>query len=120
MAAPTVTIPSTRAGGLFTPQSRYAVVPDRLYTAADGSETLYKARRFAPQPSRLPLQQLATVGQGERLDVLTARALGPPELYWRIADANGAIDPFALVAVPGRQLRVPQPQAEEPLPSMES
>ncbi len=50
----------------------------------------------------------AVVGQSDRIDLIAYRTLGRPELWWRIADANDALDPFALV-VPGRVLRVPRP-----------
>jgi hypothetical protein len=41
---------------------------------------------------------------------LTARALGDPEQFWRICDANNAMYPPDLVAEPGQRLRVPVPQ----------
>lgn len=104
---------------MFASTSRYAVIPDLTYTGPDGVPVVYKARRFAPRPSSLRLRTIATVAQGERLDLVTARTLEQPELYWRIADANAAMDPFALVAVPGRKLRVPAPQVEQALPSLE-
>jgi hypothetical protein len=104
---------------MFSSTSRYAVCPDHIHQASDGSRIPHKARRFLPQPARLPGRRLATVTQGERLDTLTARSLGNPQLFWRIADANGALDPFALVSVPGRRLRVPVPQAAEAMPSLE-
>jgi len=50
-----------------------------------------------------------SVGQGERLDVLSARAIGDAEQFWRICDANDAMYPPDLVAVPGQRLRVPVP-----------
>jgi hypothetical protein len=45
----------------------------------------------------------------ERLDLLTHRALADPLQFWRIADANDAINPFDLEE-DGRPLRVPVPQ----------
>jgi nucleoid-associated protein YgaU len=42
----------------------------------------------------------------DRLDLIAARTLGDPLLFWRIADANLALDPFDLVE-PGRALTVP-------------
>ena len=99
--------------------SRYAKLPDLVYAAPDGRQVTYKARRFLPQGSRLPVRTRDSVRQGERLDLFTARTLGPPEQFWRIADANDALDPFDLVAVPGRSLAVPVPQVAGPLPSLE-
>ncbi len=99
--------------------SRYARTPDLVHTTADGRKVAYKARQILPQGSRMPVQAEVAVRQGERLDLFAARTLGEPRTFWRIADANDALDPFALVAVPGRLLKVPVPQVEGPLPSLE-
>jgi hypothetical protein len=104
---------------MFQPSSRYFVLPDRIYTAPDGSQATYKARRFLPQPARLPLRGTVTVAAGDRLDLLAARALGASEMFWRLADANGAMAPFPLASPPGRKLRVPVPQAPSPVPTLE-
>ncbi len=37
---------------------------------------------------------------------MAATQLGDPLLWWRLADANGAIDPTAMTDPPGRVLRV--------------
>jgi hypothetical protein len=58
----------------------------------------------------MPLLVEVTVTQGDRLDLITARTLGDPEQFWRICDANNAMNPFALTAEPGRVLRVAMPQ----------
>ncbi len=55
-----------------------------------------------------------TVNDGDRLDLITAKTLGDPEQFWRVCDANNAMNPFDLTAEPGRTLRVPVPQFEEP------
>lgn len=101
---------------MFEPESRYAPIPDAVWTAPDGStRCVYKRRRFLPEGSRMPLIGRIAVEEGERLDLVTARTLGSPELFWRIADANNAMDPLALTARPGRRLRVPEPQIEAPV-----
>ena len=41
---------------------------------------------------------------------IAARELGDPEAFWRICDANGAMRPDELTAVPGRALRITLPQ----------
>ena len=52
-----------------------------------------------------------TVAEGERLDQTSAsRYLGDPEQFWRIADANGAMQPDDLVQTPGRRLRITLPE----------
>jgi nucleoid-associated protein YgaU len=50
------------------------------------------------------------VTEGERLDQITARYLGDPEQFWRVADANNAMRPDDLTAEVGRTLRIPLPQ----------
>ena len=49
--------------------------------------------------------------QGERIDLVAYRTLGDPLAYWRICDANNAMDPQELTEEPGFRLRVPLPQA---------
>lgn len=89
--------------------SRYYAVPTALYTAPDGTQVAYLTRRFCPQgSSHTPLTEV-TVGEGDRLDLITARTLGDPLQSWRVADANDAMDPFDLVREPGRVLRIPLP-----------
>lgn len=53
-----------------------------------------------------------TVTQGDRLDLIASRTLGNPEHFWRICDANNAMNPFDLTAEIGRTLRIPVPQIE--------
>ena len=48
--------------------------------------------------------------QGERLDLVAYRTLGDPLQFWRIADANDAVNPFDLDEPSGQILRVPVPQ----------
>jgi hypothetical protein len=95
---------------MIEPTSRYARVPLARHTLPDGQEVAYLTRRFIPPASALPLLGEVSVTEGDRLDLIAARALGDPEQFWRIADANEAMDPFELTAVPGRLLRIPIPQ----------
>ena len=95
---------------MFDHTSRYYYLEDRIYETADGYQIAYKARRFLPQGQTLPVLGQAIVRVGERLDLISARALGDPLLFWQICDANNAVDPFDLVAETGRVLHVPVPQ----------
>ena len=61
---------------------------------ADGRVVSYFSRRFLPPGSSMPLVMGVTVTQGDRLDLIAARTFGDPEQYWRICDANDALDPF--------------------------
>jgi hypothetical protein len=95
---------------MFDSTSRYQAVETATLTAPDGRAVAYKRRRFLPRGAELPLIAEVTVAQGDRLDVVTARALGDPEQFWRVADANDAMNPDELTADPGRVLRIPLPQ----------
>ena len=99
----------TAASRAFPATSRYYAIPTASYTSPDGDRIAYLTRRFCPRGQGLPLLSRQTVGPGERLDQLTARALGDPTQFWRVADANNALNPFTLVETPGRTLRVPVP-----------
>jgi hypothetical protein len=95
---------------VYDPTSRYYSLDTAIYVTADGRQHPYTRRRVLPLGASLPLFTDAVVGQGERLDLLTARTLGVPEAFWRVADANDAMNPFDLTLEPGRHLRVPLPQ----------
>lgn len=95
---------------MFDHTSRYYQIADATYTTADGREVAYKRRRFLPPGASLPLLAEVTVAQGERLDLVAFRTLGDPLQFWRIADANDAVNPFDLEEPSGQTLRVPVPQ----------
>jgi hypothetical protein len=95
---------------MFDPTSRYQNVPDLTLPAENGRKIVYKARRFLPQGRTLPLLVEVTFEQGDRLDLIAARTLGNAELFWRVCDANNAMNPASLTAKPGRKLRVAIPQ----------
>jgi hypothetical protein len=95
---------------MFDFTSRYYLIDTAVYVSPGGRQISYKRRRFLPQGDELPLLAEATVVQGDRMDLVSARTLGVPETFWRIADANNAMDPADLTSEPGRQLRIPQPQ----------
>jgi hypothetical protein len=93
---------------MIGPTSRYATVP--VATLVEGGRTIaYLTRRFLPQGEDMPLLAETSLGPGERLDLLTTRTLGDPEHFWRICDANDAMNPADLEQE-GRTLRVPLPQ----------
>ena len=98
---------------MFNYTSRYYNLETLKMTAPDGREVVYKSRRFLPKGAAMQLLVEATVTEGDRLDLITARTLGDPEHFWRVADANDAMNPFDLTAETGRVLRVPVPQPGE-------
>lgn len=97
---------------MFDSTSRYYSKETGTYTRPDGQEITYVRRRFLRQGEDLPLLVEVTVTDGDRLDLITARTLGDPEQFWRLADANDAMNPFDLTAEPGETIRVAVPQVE--------
>jgi hypothetical protein len=97
---------------VFDPNSRYYNVETAVLEMPDGREAAYKRRRFLPQGSTMPPLTEVAVIEGDRLDTITARTLSDPEQFWRIADANDAMDPTELAETPGRRLRIALPQAD--------
>lgn len=100
---PTVTFPA---------DSRYYGTGTLSYVSPQGETVAYLARRIVPQPGAPNFATVAqhTVRQGDRLDLIAAKYLGDPLIFWLICDANGAIDPRELVATPGRVLNITTPQ----------
>jgi hypothetical protein len=89
---------------MFDAGSRYETVPEAVFVAADGRELLYKLLRRIPDAPRLAEH---IVAPDDRLDLLAFRFYGDPEQFWRLCDANRALDPADLLAEPGRRLVVP-------------
>jgi hypothetical protein len=96
----------------FPTDSRYYGSRILQHTAADGQSIPYLVRRFVPQPGAPKFVTMArhSVRQGDRLDLIAAKYLGDPLVFWIICDANGAIRPHDLVAQPGRVLAITTPQ----------
>lgn len=101
----------------FPPDSRYHGTATRSFTAPDGRQIAYLARRLVPPP-----EDFATIGwrvviEGERLDQIAAETIGNPLAYWLICDANRAVWPEDLGAA-GTELRLTLP-AGVPAPEEE-
>jgi hypothetical protein len=96
----------------FPADSRYFGSSTLSYTGPDGTTYTYLARRFVPQPGAPNYATVAqhTVVQGDRLDLLAAKYLGDPLIFWLICDANGAIRPNDLVETQGTVLNITMPQ----------
>jgi len=93
----------------FPATSRYAEVATAERSEADGSRRVYLLRRFVPDPSRFTALMEHRVLQGQRMDQLAASYLGDPEQFWRLADANGVLDPRELEEL-GRRLLITLPE----------
>lgn len=99
---------------VFAPDSRYYGLPTAQTRLPDGRSVAYVTRRFLPQPENFALLQTVTVTAGLRPDQLAAQYLGAAEQWWRLADANGAMQPEAMTAVPGQPLRITLPEGVPP------
>lgn len=95
---------------LFPIGSRYYNLDTDVIENADGKKIAYVRRRFLPQGNKFALLQEHAVSDGDRLDNIAARYLGDPEQFWRICDANNAMNPFSLTKTVGRKLRITLPE----------
>ncbi len=96
---------------MFNDTSRYAPLETVEWTSPEGEVIRYQRRRFPPPADRLNRLVDVTVSADDRLDLIAARTLGDPEQFWRICDANSALNPADLLEL-GRTLTVPMPQIE--------
>jgi nucleoid-associated protein YgaU len=96
----------------FPTDSRYYASATLTYSTPGGQKITYLARRIVPQPGSPHFATIAThtVRQGDRLDLIAAKYLGDPLMFWLICDANGAIEPENLVATAGTVLNITTPQ----------
>ncbi|MCL4829490.1 MAG: hypothetical protein KJZ95_19140 [Caldilinea sp.] len=94
---------------MFDYTSRYASLETATLTTADGRMVTYVRRRFLPPLDTQQIVAEVTVSDPDRLDLITARTVGAPEQFWRIGDANVALNPFDLTATPGDRVRIPAP-----------
>ena len=95
---------------MFDPSSRYAALPTAALALPDGRTVTYATRRLLPQSASLTVIARAAPNPGERLDLFAARTLGNPLLFWRICDANDAMDPADVLDGAG-MLAIPLPTA---------
>lgn len=89
--------------------SRYASSAQLTWTSDSGRVVTYLAIRILPLGETVAGGTATRVQANEvdRLDLIANRTLGDPEQAWRIADANDAIDPFALCDQAGSLLNLP-------------
>ncbi len=94
---------------MISPTSRYKDTDIATLQSPDGRLCRYLRRRFVPSPAGTIVLAVHTVTAGDRLDIITARYLGDPEQFWRVCDANSAMQPDDLIEV-NRRLLIPLPQ----------
>ena len=112
MIDPASMIPSTHDAPLevYDEFSRYRGLPLFRYVDPQGREVVYVARRFLPRPEQLAEIAQVEVREKDRLDIIAAQQLSDARWWWRLADANCALDPAELTARVGRRLRITLPE----------
>jgi hypothetical protein len=99
-----------RVNSPFANTSRYFGLETAAWQGPDGRIVRYVRRRFVPAPEAFHVVREYVVAQGDRVDTIAAAQLGDPEQYWRVADANLALDPNELTDVPGRRIVIALPE----------
>ena len=79
----------------------------KLSYQANGVSVNYLAPRILPMAAPTTAVTQVRPEEAYRLDLIAFRTLGNARLAWRVADANNAMDPFDLCAVPGAVLALP-------------
>ena len=83
---------------MFSSNSRYVKL--QTYTVNLPGGVVVTATRLHQPPSQMALAGYHTRVQGDRLDLLSARYLQDPTLFWQLCDANGTPVSAALEARP--------------------
>jgi len=94
----------------FDPQSRYSGAALALLQLRPGEPAVvYVRRRFIPAPGTFAVTTQHVAAALDRPDLLGAKYLGDPLLYWCIADANAVVDPNELTDTLGRRINISLP-----------
>lgn len=83
---------------MFASDSRYVKLTPYTFTFLDGRQV--RVTRLPRPPEQLAMAGYHIRIQGDRLDLLAARYLQDPTLFWKLCDANGALVPTALDSRP--------------------
>jgi hypothetical protein len=84
---------------MFAQDSRYVNLAQYVVALPDG-RIITATRVAVPPQSGLVLAGFHPTVAGDRLDLLAARYLNDPTLFWKLCDANNASAPAALAARP--------------------
>ena len=99
----------------FPPTSRYYTVGVDSTSDEAGNPLRFLQRRFLPQPERFAVLQEHSVSEGERIDHIAAKYLSDPAAFWRILDANGAMQVADLSSV-GQKIKITLPEGIQGIP----
>lgn len=89
---------------MFLANSRYVHVASVDTRTATGEPVrALKLRRLTPV-----VGDARTVAAADRLDLIAHAQYGDATQFWRVADANSALDSRTLVATPGGRVDVPR------------
>jgi hypothetical protein len=80
---------------MFASNSRYYSLPTYTVTTPDGAQVVVVCSAL---PNPLMLAGFHRHVLGDRLDLLAARYLNDPTLFWRLCDSNNSPAPDALAA----------------------
>jgi hypothetical protein len=80
---------------MFAPNSRYYKLATYAVTTSDGKT---QTAVVPATPTPLQLAGFHRRVDGDRLDLIAARFLKDPSLFWRLCDANNSPAPDALAA----------------------
>ena len=98
---------------MFDANSRYAslTVKTLMVKQPDGGlrPVRFVERRFLPASSAGTTLIEHSVVQGDRLDNITAKYLGDPTQFWRVADANESMRPEELTDEIGARITIKLP-----------
>jgi hypothetical protein len=92
---------------MISQTSRYYTTGVVVMVTPGGDEIRYLLRRFLPEPGQDRILALHTVSEGERPDIIAAKYLGDPELFWRLCDVNGTDRPDDLTKTAGKRIKIP-------------
>ena len=95
---------------MFDPDSRYAKAPIHRRVDDQDREVAFVLRRIIPDTGREVARM--RVQDGDRRDLMAARAYDAPAESWRIMDANPDPEPLRLADRPGRRLSIRQIEPE--------
>jgi len=92
---------------MFFKGSRYAKVPEQIGKDASGRTVRYKTTRFIPET---PAISGHLVTNGERLDQIAWQHLRDAQRFWRVCDANRAMQPEDILEE-AAVIKIPAPEA---------